>query len=69
MVQNPTNENACPNKHLNHSWMKVTFQLKRELEMKIWKIAMFLVRKLQCIASTRSKFALAKKKMETLSHK
>lgn len=34
MVQNPINENTCPNKHLIHSFMKVTPQLKIELEMK-----------------------------------
>ncbi len=69
MVQNPINENTCPNKHMIHSWMKMTLQLKIELEMKILKYCHFLVRKLQCIASSPSKIALAKKKMETLSQK
>jgi hypothetical protein len=49
--------------------MKMTLQLKIELEMKILKYCHFLVRKLQCIASSPSKIALAKKKMETLSQK
>jgi hypothetical protein len=49
--------------------MKVTLQLKIELEMKILKYCHFVIRKLQCIASNPLKFALAKKKMETLSQK